>query len=76
MTVVHIHSCAFDVTSAPWVLGGQGITHHQYRLGVVADIRGWYVPSNVTLGWRSLIIVFHRNIPTDADQGHSILSVP
>ena len=40
-TAVHIHSCTFGVTGTPWVLGGQGITHHQYMLGVVADIRGW-----------------------------------
>jgi hypothetical protein len=77
MTVVHIRSCdALEITSVPRVFGGQGIIHHQYRLGVVADIRGQWVSCNVTLGWQFLIIVIYSTIPTDADQGYSILSVP
>jgi hypothetical protein len=77
MTVVHIHSCTFGVTVAPWVLGVQGvITHHQHMLGVVDDIRDWCVPGNVSSGWQSLTVALYRHIPTDADQGYSILSVP
>ena len=57
------------------MLGGQGITPHQHMLGVAADIPGWCVPSNVTLGRRSLIVVLDSDIPPDADQGYSILSV-
>ena len=46
-----LSSHPLEFTTAPWVLGGQGIVRYQHVLDPVADIRGWWVPGDIT-SWR------------------------